>query len=138
MTRWYLGLAALACSALVMTGPIGCGSKTATEGPGGKKLTLTKPANQTLTRGAATTNGVDIKIGRDNFTDPVTVKFDLPKGVEVTEKDMTIPTSDKSRTFNLKATPDAPPGDHTATVTATAPGNLTTTETFTITVKDNK
>jgi len=137
MTRWYLGLAALACSALLLTGTVGCGSKTATQDPTtGKKLTLTKPSNQTLTRGAATTNGVDIKIGRDNFTDPVTIKLDLPKGVEVTEKDMTIPTGDKSRTFNLKANADATPGDHNATVTATAPGGLSASETFTIKINE--
>jgi len=80
---------------------------------------------------------VKVSITRDKFTEPVTVKFaDLPKGVEVGDSEMKIASSENSKTFTLKATPDAAlVENHEASVTAEGPESMKTTEKFKISVK---
>jgi len=100
-----------------------------------KELKLTSAKDQTITRGA--TDKVDVKITRTNFDDPVNIELSgLPKGVEVVEKEMTIPSAATTLTFTLRAAADAAQGDHNVTITATTPGIAEkTTQSFKLTVK---
>lgn len=102
----------------------------------GKKLTLSKPADQTIRRGE--TNEVKISISRDGFRDPVTIKFeDLPAGVHLQDQTRQILSDDSSTTFTLRADPDtALTQDHVVRVTASAPDGLSTSEAFKLSVKD--
>ncbi|MBI1850309.1 MAG: hypothetical protein HYR85_08195, partial [Planctomycetes bacterium] len=71
----------------------------------GKKLSLTKPSNQTLKRGEV--NEIAISISRENIDGPVKVKFDrLPKGVEVVEA-KEIPADQTRAVYTLHAANDA-------------------------------
>jgi hypothetical protein len=108
-----------------------------TVGARGKKLTLVKPADQTITRGE--TDNVKISIGRDAFRDAVEIKFeDLPTGVHVQDQNMKIAPEESSGTFTLRADPNAQVvKDHPVRVTVTGPEGLSTSETFKITVKDS-
>jgi len=129
-------MAALAGVVLVLLlGNAGCNKQT-TEAPGGEKLTLYAPSNQTLTAGGDP-NPIDVSIKREKFNEPVTVKFDdLPKGVTVQETDMTIAKDKEKTTFNLKAAADAPEvTDHPVKVTVTGPKSLTAEQKFKVTVK---
>ena len=111
--------------------------KTATEGPGGKKLTLVKPSNQTLRRGE--TNEIAISIGRDNFGGPVKVKFaKLPKGVEAVET-RDIPAEQTHATYTLHASNDADlVQNFEAAVTVEGPDGMATTQTFLVSINDKK
>jgi hypothetical protein len=101
---------------------------------GAKKLTLTAKEAQTVARGS--TDKVQLTINRDNFNDPVTIKFSgLPKGVEVVEKDMTFKPDENMKVFTLQASGDAALGEHNVTITAEAPGLSNNTQTFKLTVK---
>lgn len=113
----------------------GC-QKATVEGPSGKKLTLIKPANQTIKQGD--TDKVTVRVNRDNFRDAVTVHFDqLPQGIKVQDQDTTIPAGDSLATFTLKAEPNAPPVDkHETSVTAEGPDGMKVTERFQISVKE--
>jgi hypothetical protein len=108
--------------------------KTTVEGPSGKKLTLVKPANQTIARGAS--EKVTVMIKRTNFTEAVSIQFkDLPAGVTVVDGTTQIEQND--HTFVLSASPTADlVGNHVASVTATGPEGLSATEQFNITVKE--
>jgi len=115
-----------------------CGAacdKNTTQGPGGKRLTLTQPADQTLKRGE--TNEIAISIGRDNFTGPVQVRFEkLPRGVEaVQSKDI---AADQTRVvYTLHAANDADlVQKHEAVVVAQGPEGMATRQTFLVTVED--
>jgi len=124
------------CAALaVLTFSVGCSGSTSVQGSGGKKLTLTKPLDTSIKQGD--TVNVKASITREKFTEPVTIKFDnLPKGVEVGDSDMKIPSSENSKTFTLKASPDAAlVENHEASITAEGPESMKTTEKFKITVK---
>lgn len=123
------------CAVLaVLTFTVGCGGSSSVQGPGGKKLTLTKPMDTSIKQGD--TASVKVSITREKFSDPVTIKFDtLPKGVEVGDSDNKIAASDKDRTFTLKAAADAALVDnHEASVTAEA-SDVKVTEKFKISVK---
>lgn len=101
----------------------------------GKKLTLTKPADQTIERGA--TNEISISIDRGGFTGPVNVRFDkLPRGVTVVETKQI--AADQSRAdYTLHAAPDADlVEDFEASVTVEGPEMMATTQTFLITVEE--
>jgi len=113
----------------------GC-KQTSVEGPSGKKLTLTKPADQTLKRGEP--NQVKVSINRDNFRDAVTVSFeDLPQGVQVQDKDKKIAPEETSAVFTFQADPKADlVANHNVKVTATGPDGMKVTEMFKLTVKD--
>src|SRR5436190_6632771 len=82
------------------------GCKQSTSQSGDKKLTLYKPSNGNIHRGG--TEDVTIKISREAFREKVKVNFsNLPKGVEVTTRDMEIGADQTSGTFTLKAADDA-------------------------------
>jgi len=122
---------------------VGCNKSTTTEGtklstrtgePVRKELTMTAAKEQTIARGA--TDKVDVKIARTNFDDAVTIALSgLPAGVEVVEKQTTIPNGATTLTLTLKAAADATQGEHTVTITANTPGLEKTTQTFKLTVK---
>jgi hypothetical protein len=120
--------------ACMLVGAVGC-EKTTVEGTGGKKLTLTKPSDETIKQGD--TASVKVHISREKFRDAVSVRFeDLPAGVEVQDKDGKIGTEDSSATFTLKAAGDAKlVENHQAKVTVTGPDGIKATEPFKITVK---
>lgn len=120
--------------AFLLAALVGCESRTV-EGPGGKKLTLSQPANQTLRQGG--TNDVLITINRDNFRDAVTVRFEnLPEGVQLLDRDKKIAAGDSRATFTLKADDTAPPVEnHEVKVTVEGPDDMKVTEPFKITVK---
>lgn len=113
--------------------------KTTTQGSGGKKLTLDDPADQTLHRGD--TNKIDISISRENFSGPVSVRFQrLPKGVEVLDTEP-IPADQSRATYTLHATNDADlVANFEASVEASSgpegTDKMAATQTFLITVKD--
>jgi len=99
-----------------------------------KKLSLTAAKDQTITRGS--TDKVDVSISRSNFDEPVTIAIaNLPNGVEVAEKEMTIPNGATKLTLTLKAAADAALGEHMVNITASAPGLEKTTQAFKLTVK---
>jgi uncharacterized membrane protein len=116
------------------TSSVGTKTSTRTGEPVVKKLTLTAAKDQTINRGA--TEKVGISISRSNFDDPVMISVsDLPKGIEVVEKDLLMATGSTSITITLKAAADAAPGEHNVTLSASAPGMDATTQTFKLTVK---
>ena len=131
----------LLLSVLVLT--VGCNNTTSSIGtktssrtgePIVKKLSLTAAKTQTITRGS--TDKVSITISRTNFDEAVTVAItSLPTGVEVVEKEMTIPAGATSLTLTLKAAADAPVGEHNVTITASTPGLENTSQAFKLTVK---
>ncbi|MFO0982890.1 MAG: hypothetical protein U1E76_14360 [Planctomycetota bacterium] len=120
--------------AVLMIGAAGC--EKSTVGARGKRLTLMKPADQTIKQGE--TNSVMITIRRDDFRDPVTIRFaDLPAGVQVQDESREIAAEDKTATFTLRAAPDAAlTKEHLVRVTASGPDGLETEESFKLTVKD--
>lgn len=108
--------------------------KTTVEGPQGKKLTLVKPMDSTLKRGA--TEKVSIAVTRENFTGPVTVRFDqLPKGVTVADGGNEIEGNERTFVFQASDTADLVQ-NHAATVTISGPNGMSATEQFKITVKE--
>lgn len=129
-----LALCALVTVSFVFLG--GCKHSTV-EGTGGKKLTLVKPANQTIKRGD--TNQVTVGVTRSNFSDDVTISFDnLPQGVSVVDKEKKIAGSDNTATYTLKADANAAlVTNHEVKVTASGPDGMKVTESFTLTVQDN-
>ncbi len=110
-------------------------NETTTHASGGKKLSITKPANQTLTRGA--TNDIDIGIRRENFAGPIKVRFTtLPKGVNAVAS-MDIAAGQDKATYTLQAAIDAPlVGNFEAGVTVDGPEAMSASQTFLISVKD--
>src|SRR5262249_11168545 len=111
---------------------VGC-EKTTVEGPNAKKLTLVKPADQTIKRGDA--EKVSITVKRTNFNEPVTVQFEnLPKGVTVTDDGGKIEGNE--RTFVLNASDSADlVQNYAASVSVKGPDGMTATEQFRITVR---
>lgn len=132
MKLFGLMLALISGSVLTLSG---C-QKSTVEGPAGRKLTVTKPSDQTIRRGEE--NKVRVAIGRDNFKAAVDVKFEnLPAGVQVLDATPRILDGDNSADFTLKATDAATVvNNHEAKVTVTGPQGLSVTESFKITVKD--
>ena len=101
----------------------------------GNKLTLLKPADQTLKQG--TTNQVDVAIDRSGFSDPVAIDFTgLPAGVRVVEADRKIPSGTHSASFTLQADSNAAlVSNQMVTVTAHTPAGGSVSKDFRITVK---
>jgi hypothetical protein len=131
MTRVHFatGLSMLAAAVL------GC-ERTTVEGPGNQKLTLHKPADQTIERGA--TNELKIEIDRSNFRDAVAIEFgQLPMGVRLNDTEKKVLADAETATFTLFAEPTAElVKSHRVTVTAKGSPNLQATETFELSVKD--
>ena len=85
-------------------------------------------------------SGVGGALHRGNVAGPIALKFDqLPSGVEVVERDATIPAGRESARVTLYAKPDADMvSGHAVRVTATVPdGGPSVTEVFHLTVKAN-
>jgi hypothetical protein len=101
-------LAAAGCNQGSSTAP-----GTGPGAPGGgsnkdRKLTVTSPGSQTVHQDK--TDEMTVSISRSHFTSPVKIELrDLPQGVSVVTKEMTIPADKSSMTVTLKATPDAKP-----------------------------
>lgn len=129
-----LALAIAGCQETTSTGPA---VKTTDSGkPAVKKLSMVAATSQTIKQGES--DDLSIKITRDNFTEPVTIRLnDLPAGVEVVGKEAVIPAGQNSIKLQLKAAPDALVGDHQVTIDAQAPGLADNLQTFTLTIKGN-
>lgn len=112
----------------------GC-EKSTTQGPQGKKLTIYKPADQTLVRGE--TNEIAITIARTNFDAPIRIKIDgLPKGVEISGL-REFASSESRLNLVLHASADADlVENHVVKVTVEGPDQMAAAETFQLTVKD--
>jgi len=102
-----------------------------------KKFMLKAPIDVTITQGE--TAKVHIDITRNQYTDPVDLKFaDLPPGVTAEEKTTTINKDAPTTEVTLKAAPDAKPVEnHTVRVTGTG-GATTHDASFKLTVKEKK
>jgi hypothetical protein len=113
----------------------GC-KKTTVQGEAKAKLSLIKPGSVTIDRGG--TAKVSIKIQKKNLEGPVTISFSqLPSGVMVTDKDLTISDANTEGTFTLMANADAGlVSGQQAQVTATGSDGTGVTETFTIAIKE--
>jgi len=122
-------------AALFLVLMVGC-QRTTVEGPGGKKLTLTKPSDQTLKRGDM--HQVKVSISRTGFTDEVGVQLEnLPAGVVVENKDHKIGSNESSATFNVKAEDNAGlVANQEVRVTVTGPDGMKVMEPFKITIKE--
>lgn len=104
----------LAILALSVTAIIGCEKKSGTapstdpnQPNAVRKLTLMASGDHTITQGE--TDDVILTINRDNFKEQVTVEVgDLPKGVTLDTRDLTIPADQSKITIRLKAAADAP------------------------------
>ena len=121
----------LALGVLVVTG---CNTQSSSnKGPGGKELKLTTP--KTVTIAQDDTAKVEITIERTKFDDPVTVKFETPEGVSITEGDTKLDKGVKERTFTLKATNKAKVGKSKMTVVASG-ADMKDTHEVTLEVKE--
>lgn len=111
-----LVVAAIGCQQGTSTDPSTDPSRPRSE----RRLTVTSPGIQTVTTDR--TDEMTIAINRDNFTGPVDIEVrNLPSGVDLVTKDMTIPADKGSLTVTIKAAPTAQPvNDHTVTVAAKA------------------
>jgi uncharacterized membrane protein len=111
--------------AFCLVGAVGCEQKSGTaQGTNPnkpKKLTLRLAESQTIVQDK--TDDVTVNISRSEFTDPVNIEVkNLPKGVEVITKELTIPSDKTLLTITLKAAPDAQVGDHMIKIVAKGPG----------------
>ncbi|MEK7466225.1 MAG: hypothetical protein AAB074_02320 [Planctomycetota bacterium] len=115
---------------------IGC-EKSMAGVPGGRKLTLFKPANQALKQGE--TNDIPVMIRRENFDGDVRVAFEnLPAGISVIGVNPIAAGKDRE-VFTLHAAPDARlVGNHMASITVEGPDGLKATEHFGISVAARK
>lgn len=120
--------------AIVVAGAVGC-ERTSIRGASGKRLTLYKPADQTLVRGE--NNPIAIVISRERFSSSVKIRFEnLPKGVTVVEKKEIAPLLDRA-VFTLHASPSADlVSNNEVRVVAEGPDGLAVAERFLLTVKD--
>jgi hypothetical protein len=98
--------------------PIGCEQKTTTSSnpnnPNSpRSITIDTKSSQTITQDK--TDEIDVLITRKEFNGPVDLEVkDLPKGVTLETKDLTIGGDKNKLTLTLKAAPDATPVvDHT-------------------------
>jgi hypothetical protein len=122
---------------------VGCGQTTTTTGPATsdkngtpavKKLSVTAATQQTIALGG--TDEVAIKISRENFNDPVTIRLsDLPQGIETPDKEVVVPAGEVAAKFKLMANEDAKVGDFKVEIDAQAPGLEDNVQTFTLSVK---
>jgi len=101
--------------AFALVGAVGCeqksGSAPGTDPNKPKKLTLRVAESHTITQDK--TDELHVNVTRTQHTDPVTIEVkDLPKGITLETKDLTIPGDKNTITLTFKAAPDAPPGEH--------------------------
>jgi len=127
-------------SAVVVVGLVGCGEKDKKEkenkgestGSGDKKLTV-KISDFSISKGKKKDDKVTIT--REKFDDEVTISFDLPKGVKVLDKEMTIEKGKTEKTFTFEATDEATEGKQKGKVTAKSGDMEAKNVEFTITVE---
>ena len=106
----------------------GCGNTATSSAPSKdpakpnapRKLTVKAPSGQTVTQDRA--DEMTVSVDRDGFSGPVTIELkNLPKGVTVETKDLTLPADKNSLKVTVKAAPDAPAVvDHVVQVVAKA------------------
>jgi len=115
MSRIHLIAVGFTVFALAGCGKEGTSSapaKPGTQAPGEKpgenrKLTVKAPGTQNVTRDMTTE--FSVSVDRDNFAGAIDIELrDLPKGVSIVTKEMTIPAGKDSLTITVKAAPDAP------------------------------
>lgn len=132
----------VAVLAFGLIGAVGCEQKSTTApnpaNPNApRKITLTVKDSQTITQDK--TDEVNVGVNRTEFNGPVEIEVkDLPKGVTLETKDLTIPEGKNSLTLTLKAAPDAPPvTDHVFHISARAKevGPVTTDVKLTVKAK---
>ncbi|MDY3558863.1 hypothetical protein R5W23_006037 [Gemmata sp. JC673] len=119
-----------ACLAVVLgiLAAVGCGKTESSTAPSKdpakpntpRKLSVKAPASQTVTQDRA--DEMTVSVDRDGFSAPVTIELkNLPKGVTVETKDLTLPADKNSLKVTIKAAPDAPAVvDHVVQVAAKA------------------
>jgi hypothetical protein len=98
-----------------LIGAVGCESKSGTAPSTNpnkpdetRKLTVTVSGDHTITQGE--TDDVMVAVTRSHHKDDVTLEVsDLPTGVTLDSKDMTVPGDKSSVTIRLKADATAPP-----------------------------
>jgi hypothetical protein len=137
ITHWLIAgclLAAVGCKEATVSAP----SKNPDRPNAARKLTVKSPGNQTVTQDQ--TDDMTVSVDRDNFSGPVTIDVrNLPQGVSLVTKDLTLPADKNSVTVTVKANPDAPPVvDHVVQVAAKAKDQSDLPETvtdFKLTVK---
>ena len=125
---------------------VGCGKTATSSAPSNdpakpntpRKLSVKGPASQTVTQDRA--DEMTVSVDRDGFSGPVTISLkNLPKGVTVETKDLTLPADKNSLKVTVKAAPDAPAVvDHVVQVVAKADGQADLPEVasdFKLTVK---
>jgi hypothetical protein len=138
MKRFTFVITGLLTVAL-LGGSVGCGGgeKKTAEGPEGKKLSVKAPGDISIKPGD--TAEIKIEITREKFNDPVELKFtDLPEGVSITDKDLTIAKDISSTKLTLKAADEAKAvEDHKVTVAASG-GGMKQDVHFKVTVKKKK
>lgn len=100
-----------------------------------RKLTVKAPSGQTVTQDRA--DEMTVSVSRDGFSSPVTIELkNLPKGVTVETKDLTLPADKDSLKVTIKAAPDAPAVvDHVVQVVARAADMPEVASDFKLTVK---
>jgi len=110
------------------------GRQTTVRGERGEKLTLVRPASQTVRRGDAET--MTIRLKRSGISEPVNITVSqLPAGIEAV--DMPKSTQSDAVEVVLRASPSADlVANQQVMVTATGPNGMSATETFRLTVKD--
>ena len=115
MKSSYMILGAFAVFALAgcgkeatSTAPAKPGTQATGENSGEKrKLTVKAPGTQNVTRDMTTE--FSVSVDRDNFAGSIEIELrDLPKGVSIVTKEMTIPAGKDSVTVTVKAALDAP------------------------------
>lgn len=107
---------------------IGCGKTVTSSAPSKdpakpntpRKLSVKGPTGQSVTQDRA--DEMTISVDRDGFSGPVSIELkNLPKGVTVETKDLTLPADKNSLKVTVKAAPDAPAVvDHVVQVVAKA------------------
>jgi len=125
---------------------VGCGKTETSSAPSKdpakpntpRKLSVTGPTGQTVTQDR--TDEMTVSVNRDGFSGPVTISLkNLPKGVTLETKDLTLPADKNSLKVTVKAAPDAPAVvDHVVQVMAKADGQADLPEVasdFKLTVK---
>src|SRR3954471_12987092 len=131
---------AVVCS---LVAAAGCGKSETSSAPSKdpakpntpRKLTVKAPGGQTVTQDRA--DEMTVSVTRDGFSSPVTIELkNLPKGVTVETKDMTLPADKDSLKVTVKAAPDAPAVvDHVVQVLAKAADMPEVASDFKLTVK---
>lgn len=100
-----------------------------------RKLSLTATDSHSVTQDK--TVEFMVHVNRDNFKEAVTVEVrNLPKGVTLETKDLTLPADKSDITLTLKAAPDAPTvSDHVFNVVAKSKDIITEPKNIKLTIK---